>query len=156
MRRKDRAVADPSEIREILDRADACRIGFAVRDVPYVVAMNFGYRWTDRLTLFFHCAREGRKLRMMEENPNVCFQMDIDRKLKTGEQPCGWGMHYRSLFGTGMLSRIVSPAERIDGLRRILEHYGFAGKGAFDESILEATDVLKLVVDDFSAKKNTG
>jgi nitroimidazol reductase NimA-like FMN-containing flavoprotein (pyridoxamine 5'-phosphate oxidase superfamily) len=156
MRRKDREIADPAEIREILDRSDSCRIGFAASGVPYVVAMNFGYRWAERLTLFFHCAREGRKLELMEQNPRVCFQMDTDRELVRGRNACSWGMRYRSLAGTGTLSRVETKEEKIEGLNRIMAHYGSGENNAYDPKMLEATEVLKLEVNEYSGKKKTG
>jgi uncharacterized protein len=155
MRRKDREIIDPVEIRDILDRADVCRIAFAVDNEPYIVTLNFGYSWTDRLSLFFHCARDGRKLSMMDRNDRVCFEMDVDHELKRGEKACDWGMGYRSLVGTGCLSRIDHPTEKLEGLDHIMNHYGSNGKNEYIDRILNATEVLKLRVTEFSAKKKT-
>ena len=47
MRKKDREIKDTKELEEILQKADVCRIAFAVDGVPYIVAMNFGYIWKD-------------------------------------------------------------------------------------------------------------
>jgi nitroimidazol reductase NimA-like FMN-containing flavoprotein (pyridoxamine 5'-phosphate oxidase superfamily) len=153
MRRKDRKITDPSEIHDILDRADVCRIAFAVDNEPYIVTLNFGYRWTDHLELFFHCAKEGRKLSLMERNNRVCFEMDVDHELKTGDKACEWGMGYRSLVGTGRLTRIDDAEEKLEGLNRIMNHYGSIGKNEYIEDVLGATEVLKLQVTEFSGKK---
>jgi nitroimidazol reductase NimA-like FMN-containing flavoprotein (pyridoxamine 5'-phosphate oxidase superfamily) len=156
MRRKDREISDPAEVRKILDRSDSCRIGFAVNGTPYIVAMNFGYRWAERLMLFFHCAKEGRKLELMDQNPLVCFQMDMDHELIRGRYACAWGMHYRSLAGTGMLSRIKITEEKIEGLNRIMAHYGSGENNEYDLKMVEATEVLKLDVIEYCGKKKTG
>jgi uncharacterized protein len=156
LRRKDREINDPAEWREILDRADSCRIGFAAGNEPYVVAMNFGYRWTDRLTLYFHCAREGRKLDFLSKNDRVCFQLDADRKIVSGEEACRWSMEYRSLAGTGRMVRVSDPGERIDGLNRILVHYGGAEQTEYGASALEAVLILRLDVETFSGKRQPG
>jgi uncharacterized protein len=153
MRRSDREITGAGEMRDILDRCDACRVGFAAGPVPYIVALNFGYRWDDRLVLYFHCAREGRKLDLMERNDRVCFQMDTDHELIRGNGGCGAGMNYRSLAGTGRLSRITGDAERRRGLDRILAHYGLPEPADYDERILNATEVLMLEVDEISGKK---
>jgi nitroimidazol reductase NimA-like FMN-containing flavoprotein (pyridoxamine 5'-phosphate oxidase superfamily) len=153
LRRKDREINDPNEIRDILDRSETCRIGFAVESVPYIVAMNFGYRWDDRLVLFFHCAKQGRKLTLMERNDRVCFQMDVDHELIRGKKGCDWGMGYRSLVGTGRLSRIIDPREKQEGLNRIMSHYGSAGPDEYDAKIFDVTEVLKLEVEEVSGKK---
>jgi nitroimidazol reductase NimA-like FMN-containing flavoprotein (pyridoxamine 5'-phosphate oxidase superfamily) len=153
MRRKDREITDPDEIRDILDRSDACRIGFAAGSVPYIVAMNFGYRWDDRLVLYFHCAREGRKLDLMQQNDRVCFQMDVDHALIRGKRACDWGMGFRSLTGTGRLSRTADSAEKLEGLNRIMAHFGSAGPNDFDPRLFDITEVLKLEVEEISGKK---
>ena len=43
MRKKDREIKDEQELKEILQKADVCRIAFAVDETPYIVTMNFGY-----------------------------------------------------------------------------------------------------------------
>jgi nitroimidazol reductase NimA-like FMN-containing flavoprotein (pyridoxamine 5'-phosphate oxidase superfamily) len=153
LRRKDREITDSGEIRDILDRSDSCRIGFAADSVPYIVAMNFGYRWDNRLILYFHCAREGKKLSLMERNDRVCFQMDVDHKLIRGKRACDWGMGYRSLAGTGRLSRVTDAGEKREGLDRIMAHYGSPGPNEYDARIFDVTEMLKLEVEAFSGKK---
>ena len=153
MRRKDREITNPDEIREILDRSDACRIGFAVESVPYIVAMNFGYRWDNRLVLYFHCAKAGRKLALMERNNRVFFEMDTDHGLLTGKRACDWGMDYRSVTGLGRLSRIVDDGEKREGLNRIMAHYGSPGPNEYDTRIFDITEVLKLEVEEYTGKK---
>jgi uncharacterized protein len=153
MRRKDREITEPAEIKDILDRSDSCRIGFAADSVPYIVALNFGYRWDDRLILYFHCAREGRKLALMDANDRVCFQMDVDRTLIRGERACDWGMSYRSLTGTGRLSRASDAGEKREGLDRIMAHYGSPGPNDYDSRLFGVTEVLKLEVESMAGKK---
>ncbi len=81
MRKKDREIKDAKELKEILQKADVCRIAFAVDGVPYIVTMNFGYVWKDHLTLYFHCAKEGKKLELTKRNNTVCFEMDTDHEI---------------------------------------------------------------------------
>ena len=58
MRRKDCEITDKNEMLEIIRKADACRIAFAVNNTPYIVCMNYGYEWVnDELTLYLHCAK---------------------------------------------------------------------------------------------------
>ena len=65
MRRKDREISDLGEIESIIQRADICRLAFCDRGKPYVVPLCFGYR---RGAIYFHSAREGRKLDMIRNN----------------------------------------------------------------------------------------
>ena len=49
MRRTDRELRDPAEIRAVLEQADACHLALADNDTPYLVTMNFGLRRSERL-----------------------------------------------------------------------------------------------------------
>ena len=155
MRKKDREIKDTKELEEILQKADVCRIAFAVDGVPYIVAMNFGYIWKDQLILYFHCAKEGKKLELMKRNNMVCFEMDIDHELVEAENACDWGMKYRSIVGLGLLESITDEEEKKKGLDSIMDHYGFNRKKEYDEKVLNLTEVLRLTVTEFTGKKKS-
>ena len=66
MRRKDREVKDYPEIIKIIDACDCCRLGFVDDKEGYIVPLNFGYETNGSdLTLYFHSAKEGRKIEML-------------------------------------------------------------------------------------------
>lgn len=155
MRKKDREIKDAQELKEILQKADACRIAFAVDGIPYIVTMNFGYQWEDSLKLYFHCAKEGKKLELMKRNSTVCFEMDTDHELIRSENACDWGMKYRSIVGLGLLESITDEEEKKKGLDSVMEHYGFGGKKEYNEKALGLTEVLQLTVTEFTGKKKT-
>ena len=153
MRRQDRAVTDRTMLADIIREADVCRIAFADGGIPYIVTLNFGYVWDEQLALYFHCARTGRKLELMDKNSSVCFSMDTGHELHTGATACEWGMSYRSIVGYGRLSRVVDAAERIRGLDLIMDHYGYAGSRHYDEKTVAAAEVLRLDVHEMTGKK---
>ena len=155
MRKKDREITDTKELEEILQKADVCRIAFAVDGTPYIVTMNFGYIWKDNLIFYFHCAKEGKKLDLMKKNNMVCFEMDTDHKLVEAENACDWGMKYRSIVGLGLLESIAEENEKKKGLDCIMDHYGFAGKKAYDEKVLNVTEILRLTVTEFTGKNKS-
>lgn len=154
MRREDRRIADQESLRALFEQADVCRLAFAVGELPYIVTLNFGFEWVGpQPLLFFHCARKGRKLEMMEANPRVCFELDLGHELVTGSAPCDWGMKYASIVGYGLLRRVAGEEERRRGLDRIMEHYGWGGAGEYSGSTLKATELLALEVDELSGKR---
>lgn len=156
MRRKDREVVDRDALLAIIERADACRLGFAVGDLPYIVTLNFGYEWEgESLRLYFHCAREGRKLDMMRANPRVCFELDVDHELVTGPRPCDYSMRFGSIVGYGELREVPDEAGRREGLDRVMRHCGWVGEAAYDAGALGATAVLALRVDEISGKRKS-
>jgi nitroimidazol reductase NimA-like FMN-containing flavoprotein (pyridoxamine 5'-phosphate oxidase superfamily) len=153
LRRKDREIKEIIDLKDIVNRADVCRIAFAVNNTPYIVTMNFGYTWNTDLILYFHCAKEGRKLDLMRQNNRVCLEMDIDHELQLGETPCKGTMKYKSLIGYGTLEIVTDPDERKKGLDLIMDKYGFAGKKEYDEKLFNMTEILRLKVTEISGKR---
>lgn len=153
MRKKDREIKDTKELKEILQKADVCRIAFAVDGAPYIVTMNFGYVWGNHLTIYFHCAKEGKELELMRKNNTVCFEMDTDHEIVEAANACDWGMKYRSIVGRGSLESITDENEKKKGLDCIMDHYGFNGKKQYDEKVLHTTEILRLTVTEFTGKK---
>jgi nitroimidazol reductase NimA-like FMN-containing flavoprotein (pyridoxamine 5'-phosphate oxidase superfamily) len=155
MRKKDREIKDARELEEILQKADVCRIAFAVDGTPYIVTMNFGYVWKDRLTLYFHCAKEGKKLDLVKRNNMVCFEMDINHEPVQSENACDWGMKYRSIVGLGLLESVTNDEEKKRGLDCIMDHYGFKGIKEYNEKALGLAEVLRLTATEFTGKKKS-
>ena len=153
MRRNEREISDIQEIEEIISKAEICRVALADNNAPYIVALNFGYSKEPGKKLFFHCAKEGRKIAMMRKNNFVCFQLDIDHKLYEGSKGCDWGMRYRSVLGFGMLSEVKGINERKAGLNCIMSHYGAEKDYDYDEHVLDRTTVLCLEIKEMTGKK---
>lgn len=156
MRRKDRAIVDRPGLEDMLARADTCRLAFAVGGEPYIVALSYGFSWEGELpVLYFHGAREGRKLDSMRANPRVCFQLDLDHEILTGPDPCDWGTRYGSIVGWGELRETEGDAARIDALCAINRHYGWSGEPVFKPGMLAATSVLELRVSEMTGKRKS-
>ena len=153
MRRKDRQIEDVIDIETIISSSDVCRIAFADNNNPYIVTMNFGYTGGDHPSLYFHCATEGRKLEMIKKNNYVCFEMDTDHKIYTGEKGCDWGMKYSSVVGFGKISVLKNKETRIEGLNCIMAHYSDRKDFSYDEKILETTTILKLDIQEMTGKR---
>lgn len=95
MRRKDREVAERSEIAHILDICKTACIAMAGEEGPYVVPLSYGYDWKgDCLELYFHCAKEGKKLEILKYNNQVCFY----GFLRGGTVACGKSVQFGILF----------------------------------------------------------
>ncbi len=77
MTRREREVTDINEIKNILDTAKVLHLGLVDGDEPYVVPMNYGYTLEgEKLTVYLHGARRGRKLDLIRANPKVFFELD--------------------------------------------------------------------------------
>ena len=153
MRKINRLVSDKNELIEIMGRCDVCRIGFFDGEFPYIVPMNFGFDYSDGLTLYFHCAPEGRKLDIIRENNKVCFEMDCSHQLKTGELACQYSMNYECIIGEGEIFIVEDKEEKINGLHLLMKQYGRTADLHYDDKVLSRTVVLKINATDFTGKK---
>lgn len=151
MRRKDREITDEEQILRIMQRCDVCRIAFHDAGYPYIVPLNFGIGEGAPLTLYFHCAAEGKKLGLMQRDSRVSFEMDCAHRLVTGSRACDATMEYESVCGNGLLEP-CGGQEKERGLARVMAHYCGEKPYAFDAALLRHTVVLKLTVQTVTAK----
>lgn len=155
MRRKDREVKDFDRIAEIINGCDCCRLGLVDEGEAYIVPMNFGFDTADgKLSLYFHCAGEGRKLDLLGRNQTVSFEMDTAHALTTGERGCDWSFKYQCVMGTGTVTVLEGSGEKIYALNRIMAHYSGCDNWEFDDRYLNAAKILKLSVGTLSCKEH--
>lgn len=154
MRKSNREVTRHEELTTLLDQCDVCRLGLSDDGQPYIVPLNFGYHWDETgLTLFFHCAGEGRKLDIIRRNNRVCFEMDHRHALKTGDLACQFSMNFESLIGEGLIEIVTDPSEKLAALNQIMRHYSDRTDWTFDEKVLAITTVLCLKATQFTGKR---
>jgi len=153
MRKANREVQNPRELEQILEHCDACRIAFFDEDYPYIVPLSFGYSLAEQLTLYFHCAKDGKKLDLLRKNPKVCFQMDCSHELKEGNAACDYSMNYESIIGWGEISIEEDEQEKRRGLDCLMRHYGRETQPNYKPEVLAMTAVLKLTVSHFTGKR---
>ena len=146
MRRKDREISDLGEIESIIQRADICRLAFCDRGKPYVVPLCFGYR---QGALYFHSAREGRKLDMIRNNRLVCFEMDIDQELIRSIDRCS--MRYRSVIGSGLARIVEERDDMAEALDLIMRHYR-QETFIYSKETLESTVIIKVEIEELTGK----
>jgi hypothetical protein len=151
MRRSDREIMNIADIEVIIKKADVCRIALIDGEMPYLVALNFGYKANPAI-LYFHCANKGRKIDVIQKNNSACFQMDIDHELITAGKACGFTMNFKSIVGDGKIYKVETSEEKIEGLNYIMKQY--TGKDQFDyeEKMLDVTTILRLEIDQMTAK----
>ena len=154
MRRSDREIRDQTEILDIIEKCDVCRLALSEDNVPYIVPLNFGYEYTDgKLTLYFHGATEGKKLDIIRKNPLACFEMDCSHRLVTAETACKFSMEFESVIGNGKLSFCVEKSEKIKALNQVMKKYAKDKEFIFPDHALESIAVFKLDVAEFTGKR---
>ena len=151
LRRKEKEITDKSEIESIIRKSLVCRLGILDEGLPYIVPLCFGY---DNGALFFHSAKEGRKIEILKKNNQVCFEFDIAAEVQPGgRKACAWGMRYRSVIGFGKALFIEDPDERRKALDVIMRQYA-DGDFEYSEKSFEKALVIKVEIESITGKKS--
>lgn len=152
MRRKDREVERREDLLAMMAKCKVCRLGLWNGEEVYIVPLNFGYEDRDGfLELFFHCAKEGRKLDILRLHPKAAFEMDGEHLLVEGSTPCLYGYSYCSVMGQGTVEVVEKDEEKMHALNRIMLHQ--TGREAvFTQAMIRAVCVLRLRVSSLSGK----
>jgi uncharacterized protein len=142
MRRRDRAITDTQDIDSILARGLTCQLAMVDSGHPYLVSLNYGYRWVEgRPFLYFHCAREGRKIEALRRSPEACWTVAIPGSLKGGPEACSWGMGFESVVGIGRV-RFLEGQEARAALDALMErHIALVASGGLSLISAAAGDV---------------
>lgn len=155
MRRKEREVTDYNKMIEMLKSCDCCRIGLVDDKGAYIVPMNFGYEDNNgKLTLYFHGATEGKKIDLINNQPEISFETDTKHELVTSDTACGHSYLYQSIMGKGQVKIVADRDTKIKGLNQIMHHYTGKSDYEFNENMLERTAVIKLAVTEWSCKEH--
>ncbi|OYT28149.1 hypothetical protein B6U98_05470 [Thermoplasmatales archaeon ex4572_165] len=84
MRRKEKEIQDKSKIIEILKITKYLTIAMCKDNIPYLVTLTRGYD-SKRNSIYFHCAKEGKKIDILKENNVVWGQALIDNGYVEGK-----------------------------------------------------------------------
>lgn len=153
MRRRDREIADPAKIDDLIMACDCCRLGFADKDEVYIVPLSFGYSRTSSGQIFyFHGASEGRKMNLIAKAGTVGFELDTRFALLQGPTACQYSAQYASVIGTGKVSLIKTPAQQKAALQALMAHYTGKRTWAFPEAQRASLCVFQLEVATLSCK----
>jgi len=153
MRRKEKEITAKVVQEEILRQAEVGRLGTAVNGVPYVVPMNFCYVED---TIYLHSFRGGKKIKAIQSNPRVCFEVDEGEIIK-GETPCDYSWRFTSVIANGVATVVEDQDERLRGLRLISDKYS-PGKGSMiTPEIMEKNKhvwIIRIDIDEMAGKKS--
>lgn len=105
---EDRRISEREMLKKILDAKGVCSVAIHDEPYPYIVPMNFGYEWDEKLVLYLHMAVKGHRLELLRKNPHVAINVSswLDR---VGHAPYRKETHdYRSLTVFGSAEIISS------------------------------------------------
>jgi nitroimidazol reductase NimA-like FMN-containing flavoprotein (pyridoxamine 5'-phosphate oxidase superfamily) len=154
MRRANREVTELAELIEIINGCKVCRLAMVDNGEPYVVPLNFGYRQNDSvITIFLHCAKEGRKMDILKQNNQVCIEMDQMKELLSGEKGCDYSCYFESFIGIGQAVFIDDAAAKGQALQAIMKQQTGRNDFSFDQHVLDQTTVIAVELSSYSGKR---
>lgn len=153
MRRKDREVTDINQIKRILDDCKTCHLAMVDNGQPYVIPLSYAYLLDDGiLTLFFHSAKEGRKIKILHENSAVCFEMCCEGEPIFAEKtPCNSGYYFSSVHGFGNAQFVDDIDEKCSALTLLMKHQASIDVD-FTPVQVDSVCVFKVVATGFTGK----
>lgn len=147
---------DRDVVNSILDEAFICHVGFVIDGQPYVIPTGFARVGDD---LYIHGSAASRMLRALGEGIDVCVTVTLIDGLVLARSAFHHSMNYRSVVILGRTQIVDDPAEKDKALEAFTEHI-MPGRWAdvrWPNALeLMATTVLKLPIEEASAKIRTG
>lgn len=155
-RHPERAMADRAAALAVLDEARVCHVGFVEDGRPWVIPTTYG---RDLNVLYLHGAAVGRLMRTLTSGVGVCVTVTLLDGLVLARSAFAHSMNYRSVLVAGTAVEVVGADAKLHALRCIVDH---VLPGRWEEvrpptpQELDATSVLKLPLDNISAKVRSG
>jgi uncharacterized protein len=156
VREADRAVYDRETVYRILDEGFLCHAGFVVDGQPFVIPTSYGRK---DASLYLHGSAASRMLRQMKEGVPVCITVTLLEGLVLARSIFNHSMNYRSVVILGKACLLDDPEEKLEALRILSEHIlpgRWADSRQPNERELKATSVLRVAIEEFSAKVRQG
>ena len=149
MRRAERAM-NAEETQQFLETATVGRLGMISKGEPYVVPLNYIY--LDDL-VYFHSAKEGRKMEALRGGARVCFEVDVLMGIRDDTDPCAMGTYFKSVTLFGDCDRVEDSTEALRALEALVEkHSRRPDRSRIPEEALETVVVMKIVPEHLSGK----
>lgn len=151
MRRADKAIKDRNQIDAIIKKASCCRIALVDGIHPYIIPVNFA---VNNNHLYFHSAKEGKKIDILRKNNSVCFEIDIEGEIVKGEKACSWGMKYVSIIGFGQAFFIEDNTGKRRTLDILMKKYAGRRGFAYADDELDKITIIDVKIDTISGKQS--
>lgn len=151
MRRSDRA-QDRNFTLELIDRCTHGVMALSTGEaVPYCLPLSFVRIEDD---LYFHCARQGRKIDLMRRFPQVCVTF-VGEDRPAFVPPAEYTTYFQSAIVTGTAGEVTDLEEKTGALRALCRKVTPNDMGSFDAAIeksLAVTGVWKVHMEEISGK----
>jgi nitroimidazol reductase NimA-like FMN-containing flavoprotein (pyridoxamine 5'-phosphate oxidase superfamily) len=154
VRRMDKEITDEAQLKKILRTSKYVTIALCKDNVPYLVSLSHGYD-EEHHCLYFHCAKEGKKLVYLESNKTVWGQALLDFGPSREEEDCS---HlYASVHFSGKAALIKDLDEKRQAINCMIKQLGKnpeALMAKLNVDRLKNTAIGRIDIDYMSGKKS--
>lgn len=155
MRRKEREITDEARIQQIFDRCDHMVVSINDGPCPYLVPLSFGYKKEgNQYTLYFHGAKEGKKMDLLQKKPLVSLCLSRTEAILTADIACKYSARFESIVATGNVSFLTDLEEKKAALTCIMEKYNDGAPIVFQDQAIQNTMVAAISLTSYQAKAN--
>jgi uncharacterized protein len=153
LRRSEKAMDDPKEMEQVLASVRIMAVACCQGNEPYIFTVDFAWDGPAR-ELWFHCATEGRKMKILQANPRVCITVVEDRGYIDNE--CDHA--YRSLILEGKASVVTDLLEKRRGLELLARKHerqpeAILARFADNDEAVRKVGIVRVSVDSVSGKQ---
>ena len=147
---------DRELVHKILDEGFICHVGFIVDGAPVVIPTGYG-RVGDKL--YIHGSQASRMLRTLKTGVPACVTVTLVDGLVLARSAFHHSINYRSVVIFGTANLVEDSEEKSEALLAFSEH---VIRGRWNdvreptEQELKATTVLRIELEEVSAKVRTG
>jgi hypothetical protein len=154
MQRKEREITSMESMHSILRAGKFMVLALSYKDVPYTVALSYGYD-EDENACYFHGAKMGRKMDYIRANPKVCGIVIQDRGYVDGE--CSHA--YRSVVAEGTMEIVWDINEKSQALTKMFLHLeehpeNLIKRFEGDNDAIRGLTIFKLKIESLTGKQS--
>lgn len=152
MRKSRQEITDRGILEEILSSQLICRLAMVDEGRPYIIPVNYGYRDD---CIYIHSAPEGKKIDLLGQNPELCFEVEDVFEITKGEKACDWSTRYRSVVGYGQVEILSDQESKQQGLEVLMAQHGAPGLKDFNQKNLDRMVILKIRITSMTGKQSS-
>ena len=154
MQRKEREITSEESLHSILRAGKFMVLALSYKDVPYTVALSYGYD-EDENACYFHGAKIGRKMDYIRANSKACGIVIQDRGYVDGE--CSHA--YRSVVVEGTMEIVRDKNKKSQALTKMFLHLeehpeNLIKRFEGDHDAISGVTILKLKIESLTGKQS--
>ena len=149
---KTYSIEEKERIDRILTTEQTCFVGFSDEEgIPYVLPMNYGY---EDDVIYLHSGPEGKALRILDKNPNVCITFCTQPKLifQHPDVACSYRMQSESVVCNGKVVFEENFEEKERVLNIIMRQY-IDREFKYSVPAVNNVKIWKVAIDTIAAKE---